>query len=132
MSWLKVGLIVGGIAALPLLWQSQSLEKRGRFIALLPDALQPNNAVNVVNSKVTVFQSQGKKGEASFSDRHDGGKKTHTRVIDNTKGTTFHSEVPKEEVKASSVLNVSQDHSKFQQQAQKIQHARMERVINDE
>lgn len=127
MSMFKISVIVVIVAAVPLLWQSQNLEKRERFIALLPNALKPNNAAN---SKVMVFQSQGKKGEATFSDRHDGAASTRSRVVDNAKGMTFHTELPIKEVKASSVLNFSHDRSKFQQQAQEFQQARMERAVN--
>jgi uncharacterized protein YxeA len=128
MIWLKsILMIIGAFAVLTYFLPVQ----REQVVASAKHVLKLD-AITPVNSKITVYQSQGKKGETSFSDRHDGGTKTHSRIVDNAKGTTFHADVPKTEVKTSSVLNFSQDNAKFQQQAQKIQHAKMEHVINDE
>lgn len=87
---------------------------------------------NAASTTITVYQSQGQKGEMVFSDQQNAAHTAHPRIVDTAKGTTFHTDVPNKEVKASSVLNASQDHSKFQQQAQEIQQVRMERAVNGE
>lgn len=87
---------------------------------------------NAASTTITVYQSQGQKGEMVFSDQQNAAHTARPRVVDTAKSSTFHTDVPKQEVKVSSALNLSQDHSKFQQQAQEIQHARIERAVNGE
>lgn len=85
---------------------------------------------NLANAKITVYQSQGHKGEAFFSDRQNMARTAHARVVDNAKGTTTHTDVPKKEEKTS-VLNFDEENARFQKQAQMIQQARIERAIGE-
>ena len=133
MSLIKVGVVlvvVGAFAAVPLVWKMQSVQKREQIAALLPEKIRPN-VVDVSTKKITVYQSQGRRGEAVFSDQQNVAHTARTRVVDNAKGTTTHTEVPKKEEKASSVLNFSVENERFQKQAQKIQQARMEQAIGE-
>lgn len=118
-----------GVAMVVVLVVLGLMPQREQVISSVKNILHMGKAAS---TKITVYQSQGQQGEIVFSDQQNAAYGARPRVVDNAKGTTFHTDVPKKEVKASSMLNLSQDHSKFQQQAQEIQHARMERVINDE
>jgi uncharacterized protein YxeA len=135
MSFIKIGVALSVVAAtyfaVPMVWKMQSVEKQQRLVALLPEKIRPKNVVDVSTQKVTVYQSQGHKGEAVFSDRQNMAHTARTRVVDNAKGTTTHMDVPKKEEKTSSVLNFSEDNARFQAQAQAVQQARVERVIGE-
>jgi len=135
MSVMKVGVVLivvaGAFVAVPLIWKMQSVQKREQITALLPEKIRPNNVVDVSTQKITVYQSQGQKGEAVFSDRQNMANTARTRVVDNAKGTTTHIDVPKKEEKSSSVLNFNEENARFQKQAQQIQQARMERAIGE-
>jgi uncharacterized protein YxeA len=135
MSFIKIGVALSVVAAtyfaVPIVWKMQSVEKQQRLVALLPEKIRPKNVVDVSTQKVTVYQSQGHKGEAVFSDRQNMAHTARTRVVDNAKGTTTHMDVPKKEEKTSSVLNFSEDNARFQAQAQAVQQARVERVIGE-
>ena len=135
MSFIKIGVVLvvvaGAFAAVPLVWKMQSAEKRAQIAALLPESVRPRDIVDVSTQKITVYQSQGKKGEAVFSDRQNSAHTARARVVDNAKGTTTHADTPKKEEKASPVLNFNEDNARFQKQAQEIQQARMERAIGE-
>jgi len=134
MSYIKIGVVLvvvtGAFAAVPLVWKMQSAEKREQIVGLLPESIRPKDIVDVSTQKITVYQSQGKKGEAVFSDRQNMARTAHARVVDNAKGTTTHTDVPKKEEK-SLVLNFDEENVRFQKQAQMIQQARMERAIGE-
>ncbi|WP_410209429.1 hypothetical protein [Aquirhabdus sp.] len=75
--------------------------------------------------KITVYESQGKRGEAAFSDKQHG--QARPRVVDTTKGTTFHTELSKQEP--------DQEGSNFkptplQQKAAAFKQAQMDHIIN--
>lgn len=135
MSFIKVGvalLVVTGVfAAVPLVWKMQCVEKHARLVALLPKKIRQNDVVDVSIQKITVYQSQGHKGEAVFSDRQNSANSARTRIVDNAKGTTMHMDVPKKDEKSSPMLNFSEDNARFQQQARVVQQARMERMIEE-
>lgn len=133
MSLIKVGVVlvvVGAFAAVPLVWKMQSVQKREQIVALLPEKIRPN-VVDVSTKKITVYQSQGHRGEAVFSDQQNFAHTARARVVDNAKGTTTHTEVPKKEEKAPSMLNFSEENERFQRQAQRIQQARMGQAIGE-
>lgn len=94
MSLIKIGLIVGLIAAGQYYWSSQSPEKRAELMALLPFTSKPKEpekpvkSNHPITSKKTIYQTQGKHGEASFSDHYDASAKTRPHVIEWAKGTT--------------------------------------------
>lgn len=52
------------------------------------DEVAPAHRVPVAANRITVYQAQGKQGEAVFSDRFDQGQ---ARVVDHHNGTTYHS-----------------------------------------
>ncbi|MDE2421875.1 MAG: hypothetical protein KGO49_11940 [Gammaproteobacteria bacterium] len=135
MSFIKIGVVLvvvaGAFVAVPLIWKMQSVQKREQIAALLPEKLRPHDFVDVSTQKITVYQSQGNKGEAVFSDRQNMANTARTRVVDNAKGTTTHIDVPKKEEKSSSSLNFNEENARFQKQAQQIQQARMERAIGE-
>jgi hypothetical protein len=135
MSFIKVGVALSVVTAtyfaVPMVWKMQSVEKQQRLVALLPEKIRPNHLVDVSTQKVTVYQSQGHKGEAFFSDRQNMAHTARTRVVDNAKGTTTHIDVPMKEEKTSSVLNFSEDNARFQVQARAVQQARVERAIGE-
>jgi hypothetical protein len=135
MSFIKIGIALSVVAAtyfaVPIVWKMQSVEKQQRLVALLPEKIRPNNLVDVSTKKITVYESQGHKGEAVFSDRQNMAHTARTRVVDNAKGKATHFDVPKKEEKTSSVLNFSEDNARFQQQARAVQQARVERAIGE-
>ena len=135
MSFIKIGavlvVVAGAFAAVPLVWKMQSTEKREQIAVLLPESIRPKDIVDVSTKKITVYQSQGHKGEAIFSDRQNLAHSAQVRVVDNAKGTTIHTDVPKKEEKSSSMLNFNEENARFQKQAQEIQQARMERAIGE-
>jgi uncharacterized protein YxeA len=134
MSLIKVGVVlvvIGAFAAVPLIWEMQSVQKREQIAALLPEKIRPNSAVDMSTKKITVYQSQGHKGDVVFSDRQNFAHTARTRIVDNAKGTTTHAEVPKKEEKASSVLNFSAESERFQRQAQRIQQVRIAQAIGE-
>ena len=135
MSLIKVGVILaivaGSFVAVPVVWKMQSAAKQEQIVALLPEKIRPNNMVDVSTKKITVYQSQGHKGEVVFSDRQNHAQTARTRVVDNAKGMTMHMDVPKIEEKSLSALNLSEDHARFKAQARAIQQARMESVMNE-
>lgn len=134
MSLIKVGVVlvvIGAFAAVPLVWEMQSVQKRGQIAALLPEKIRPSSAVDVSTKKITVYQSQGHKGDVVFSDRQNFAHTARTRVVDNAKGTTTHTEVPKKEEKASTMLNFSAESERFQRQAQRIQQVRIAQAIGE-
>lgn len=135
MPVMKIGVVLvvvaGAFVAVPMVWKMQSVQKREQIAAFLPEKLRPNDVVYVSTQKITVYQSQGQKGEAVFSDRQNMAHTARTRVVDNAKGTTTHIDIPKNEEKSSSVLNFNEDNARFHKQAQQIQQARMERVIGE-
>lgn len=134
MSLIKVGVLLVvcavAVAAVPLVWKMQSVERREQIAALLPEKIRPN-VVDVSTKKMTVYQSQGHRGEVVFSDQQNVAHTARTRVVDNAKGTTMHIDVPKKEEKVSSTLSFSEDNARFQEQARAVQQARMERAIGE-
>ncbi len=135
MSVMKIGVVLvvvaGAFAAVPLVWKMQSVQKREQIEALLPEKIRPKDVADVSTQKITVYQSQGQKGEVVFSDRQNMEHTARTRVVDNAKGTTTHIDDPKKEEKSSPVLNLNEENVRFQKQAQQIQQARMERAIGE-
>jgi uncharacterized protein YxeA len=135
MSFIKIGIALSVVAAtyfaVPIVWKMQSVEKQQQLVALLPEKIRPNNLVDVSTQKITVYESQGHKGEAVFSDRQNMAHTARTRVVDNAKGTTTHTDVPKKKEKTSSILDFNEENARFQQQAQALQQARMERAIGE-
>lgn len=135
MSVIKIGVVLivvaGAFAAVPLIWKMQNVQTREQIATLLPEKIRPKDDVDVSTKKITVYQSQGQKGEAVFSDQQNPAHTTRARVVDNAKGTTIHTDVPKKEEKTSSVLNFNEENARFQKQAQEIQQARMERAIGE-
>ena len=132
MSLTKIGIgfavVAGAFMAVPMIWKMQSIEKQEQLVAWLPKKIRPNHLVDVSTQKIIVYQSQGHKGEVVFSDRQNMAHTARTRVVDNAKGTTTHRNVPKKEDNASSVLNFSEDHARFQAEARAAQQARMEKA----
>jgi uncharacterized protein YxeA len=135
MSLTKIGItfavVAGAFVAVPTVWKMQTVDKQEQLVALLPEKIRPNHLVDVSTKKITVYQSQGHKGEAVFLDRQNMAHTARTRVVDNAKGTTTHFDVPKEEEKASPLLNFSEENARFQAQARTVQQARMEKAIGE-
>ncbi len=120
-------MIIGALALLTYFLPAQ----REQLITSAKHVLKLDAPASI-NSKITVYQSQGQKGEANFSDRQDGLHNAHARVVDTAKGTTFHTTLPNSEEKTSSKkLSFSEDNERFQRQAQAIQQARMEQAIGE-
>ena len=100
-------------------------ERKIKLKAAVMPLIRPDQAD--ATRKVTVYQSQGKSGEAVFSDQHHE-QGARPRVVDNAKGTTFHSEKPLPEPDSVSGSHAKQ--TPLQQKAAAFQQARMDRVIN--
>lgn len=116
------------VAMLVVLAALGFMPQREQVISAMKQILPMDQATS---TKITVYQSQGQKGEMVFSDQKNAAHAARPRVVDTAKGMTIHMDVTNE-VKASKEPNASQYPSTFQQQAEKIKHLRMERVINDE
>jgi len=98
---------------------------------------------------VTVYQSTGSKGEAVFADaRHDQGR-GQARVVDNSKGSTFHTEAVIHDEDSHGVAaqgagssrhygqgndpiaKMQRDQLQFQQRAAELKQKQMDRVIGE-
>ena len=99
---------------------------------------------------VTVYQSTGSKGEAVFADaRHDQGR-GQARVVDNSKGSSFHIAMPAnhdEDGQAvvpqgagssrhygqgnDPIAKMQRDQLQFQQRAAELKQKQMDRVIGE-
>lgn len=120
-------MIIGALALITYFLPTQ----REQIIASVKQLLKQDSPT-FVPSKITVYQSQGQKGEANFSDRQDGLRNAHARVVDTAKGTTFHTTLSsQDDESASKDLSFSEDNARFQRQAHMIQQARMERAIGE-
>lgn len=128
MIWIKrILMVIGALALLTYFFPVQ----REQLITSANHVLKLDTPVST-NSKITVYQSQGQKGETKFSDRQDDLHHAHARIVDTAKGTTFHTTLPSsEEKKSSKKLSFSEDNERFQRQAQAVQQARMEQVIGE-
>lgn len=135
MSFIKVGvvlvLVAGAFAAAPLFWKMLSVDNREQIATLLPERIRPTSPVEVSAKKITVYQSQGHKGEVIFSDRQNIAYTAHPRVVDNARGTTIHFDAPEKEEKSSSMLNFNKENERFQKQVPMIQQARMAQAIGE-
>jgi len=85
---LASGVIVGGWVALPYvdtpLHRAESLAALKRTVNLSPE---PPHIT-------TVYQSTGSKGEVAFSDAHHDQGRGQARIVDNSKGNSFHTVLP--------------------------------------
>lgn len=126
---LKTSIMVSVAMVVVLVVLGLLMPQHERVVSTMKHILHLDNAAS---TKITVYQSQGQKGEVIFSDQQNAAHTARLRVVDTAKGTTIHTDVQKKEVNASAVLSFSHDNSKFQQQAQEFQHARMERAIHGE
>jgi|GEM_PF-4345477 len=84
-------------------------------------------------SKITVYQSSGQHGEATFADQRHATASARARVVDNSKGSTFHSSLPKpaDDDQEVDALDVSgQDHS-IQHKAAEFKRLQMDRAVGD-
>ncbi len=122
-SFMAIGVVaVAVIGADFLLPEAQKTKLKTLVIRLIkPDQSDATR-------KITVYQSQGKRGEAAFSDQQHG-QGSRPRVVDSAKGTTFHSEKPKQE-DALGDPAFNQQLSPMQQKAAAFKQAQIDRVIN--
>ncbi len=85
---LVFGVVVGGWLALPYvdtsLHRAESLAAFKRVANLSPES----------QHITTVYQSTGSKGEVVFSDAHHDQGRGQARIVDNSKGNSFHAILP--------------------------------------
>jgi hypothetical protein len=124
MSFIKNSFAVLGVVAVGVIGANFLLseEQHTKLKTSVMHLIKPDQSD--ATRKIMVYQSQGKSGEAVFSDRQDG-HQSRARVVDSAKGTTFHSEKPKQE--DDNALDFKQ--SSLQQKAAALKQAQMDRAI---
>ena len=150
-SLIAVAIPVVGWAALPYL---DTAAHRAESLAALKHKVlgEPETP-----RTVTVYQSTGSKGEAVFSDAHHDQGRGLARVVDNSKGSTFHAPVSvvhdEESLRSNQGVNQSSNQGvgssqhyaqgndpiakmqreqlKFQQRAAEIKQKQMDQIIGD-
>ncbi|AXI03476.1 hypothetical protein [Aquirhabdus parva] len=119
-SFAVLGVIAVGVVGADFLMPEEQQTKIKTSVMHL---IKPEHAD--ATRKITVYQSQGQRGEATFSDRQNG--QARPRIVDNTKGTTFHTDPPKQELEQEG-SNFKQ--SPLQQKAAAFKQAQMDHIIN--
>jgi hypothetical protein len=128
MSWKNILIIVAALALLAYFLPLPTQQPVALITQNVKQNLKPDTPISTPH-KITVYQSQGQHGEVKFSDRPEDGHHVDTRVIDTRKGTTIHMAAASQTAQ-SAALNVNQVKARFYDQAQDLQQARIDRVID--
>ncbi len=95
----------------------------------------PNDAQSSATAtrKLTVYQASGKHGETAFADERHAAASAHQRVVDNAKGSSFHSTRPKpaDDDQEVDALDVSGQQHDIQHKAAELKRLQMDRAVGD-